>query len=153
MVTPREEPISLDLVIRADPDIAAPDPTANVVPALLLEIPIQLSETFDATDKRVEEEPATGRVVFESFNSGSTNTIARGSIVATEGGIRFRTTAAVTLPRAQVIPPNTIEPSSRQVGVVAVKAGHRGERPHQCNQGRPGGRGPRSDEGPQPGAT
>jgi hypothetical protein len=123
VVTPREEPIDTSLVVRADPDAIAPDATANLVPALLLEVPIQVSDTFAATDKRIEEERATGKVEFESFNTGATNTIAKGSVVSTKAGIKFQTTASVTLPKAQFVPPNTVEPSKKSVGVVAVKAG------------------------------
>lgn len=129
VITPRQEPIDTALVVRADPDVVAPDAAANLVPALLLEVPVQVSDTFDATDKRIEEERATGRVEFKSYNTGSTNTIAKGSIVSTEGGIKFQTTASVTLPKAQVIPPSTVQPSTRTVGVVAVKAGTGGNVP------------------------
>ena len=129
VVTPREEPVSIALVIRADPDVAAPDATANVVPADRLEIPVTASDTFPATDKRVEEKQASGEVEFRSFNTASENTIAKGSVVSTEGGIRFQTTAAVTLPRAVVIPPNEIRPSVRTVGIVAAKAGTAGNVP------------------------
>ena len=142
VVTPREEAMSLDLVIRADPEVAAPDAAANLVPALRLDIPVDVSDTFNATDKRVEEEAATGRVVFESYNSGSANTIPRGSLVSTEGGIRFRTSAAVTLPRAQVIPPATIQPSSRSVAVVAVKPGTAGNVPANAVRVVPSGEDP-----------
>jgi hypothetical protein len=126
VVTPRQEAMSIDLVVRADPDVAAPDATANVVPALVLDVPVEIAETFNATDKRIAEESATGKVEFQSFNTAAENTIAKGSVVSTEGGIRFQTTATVVLPKAQVIPPTTIQPSSRTVGIVAMKPGTAG---------------------------
>ena len=57
---------------------------------------------------------ATGEVVFQSLNSGAENTIAKGSIVSTEGGIAFQTTATITLPKATIIlgTPIEIRPSS-----------------------------------------
>ncbi len=129
VVTPRQEAMSIDLVVRADPEAAAPDATANVVPALLLDVPVDVSDTFNASEKRVEEETASGQVEFRSFDTGASNTIAKGSIVSTEGGIKFKTTASVTLPRAQFIPPNEVRESSRTVGIVALKPGTGGNVP------------------------
>ncbi len=129
VVTPRPESIGpIALVVRADPDITSPNAAENLVPAQRLEVPVSASDTFPATDKRVEEEQAAGEVVFQSLNSGAENTIAKGSIVSTEGGIAFQTTATITLPRATIIPgtPIEIRPSSKSVGVVAVKLGTAG---------------------------
>ncbi len=129
VVTPREEPMSIALVVRADPDVTAPDATANVVPAVLIDVPVEVADTFKATDQRVVEEAAAGQVEFRSLNTASENTIAKGSLVSTEGGIKFKTTTSVTLPRAQIIPPLEIRPSSRTVGIVAVKPGIGGNVP------------------------
>ena len=132
VVTPRAESIGpIALVVRADPDITSPNAAENLVPAQRLDVPVSASDTFSATDKRVEEEQAAGEVVFQSYNSGAENTIAKGSIVSTEGGIAFQTTATITLPRAEVIfgTPIEIRPSSKSVGVVAAKAGTAGNVP------------------------
>jgi hypothetical protein len=132
VVTPRAESIGpIALVVRADPDITSPNAAENLVPAQRLEVPVSASDTFPATDKRVEEKHAAGEVVFQSYNSGAENTIAKGSIVSTEGGIAFATRATVTLPKAEVIfgTPIEIRPSSASVGVVAVKAGTAGNVP------------------------
>ncbi len=132
VVTPREEPMSISLVVRADPDVAAPDATANLVPALLLDVPVEVSDAFAASDKRIEEEAAGGQVEFSSLNTASENTIAKGAVVSTEGGIKFKTTAAITLARAQIIPPTEIRPSTKTVGVVAVKPGTGGNVPQNA---------------------
>jgi hypothetical protein len=129
VVTPRPEGIGpIALVVRADPDITSPNAAENLVPAQRLEVPVSAADTFSATDKRVEEARASGEVVFRSFNTGAENTIPKGSIVSTEGGIAFQTTATITLARATIIPGNpiTIQPSSKSVGVVAVKSGTAG---------------------------
>jgi hypothetical protein len=129
VVTPRPEGIGpIALVVRADPDITSPNAAENLVPAERLEVPVSASDTFAATDKRIEEARASGEVVFQSFNSGAENTIAKGSIVSTEGGIAFQTTATITLARATIIPgtPVVIQPSEKRVGVVAVKSGTAG---------------------------
>jgi hypothetical protein len=70
-------------------------------------------------------------VTFENYNTGSNNRIAAGSIVSTEGGIRFRTLATVNLPPANLVPttPVTVEPSRRSVAVRAVRAGPAGNVP------------------------
>ncbi len=132
VVTPRPEGIGpIALVVRADPDITSPNAAENLVPAQRLEVPVSASDTFTATDKRVEESRASGEVVFQSFNSGAENTIAKGSIVSTEGGIAFQTTATITLPKAEIIfgTPIVIKPSSKSVGVVAAKSGTAGNVP------------------------
>jgi hypothetical protein len=153
VLTPRQEAMSIDLVVRADPDVAAPDATANLVPALVLDVPIEVAETFPATDKRIAEEAATGKVEFQSFNTAAENTIAKGSVVSTEGGIRFQTTATVTLPKAQVIPPSTIQPSSRTVGIVAMKAGTAGNVPANAIVAVPPGEDPTVTKVRNPEAT
>ena len=128
VVTPRPEGIGpIALVVRADPDITSPNAAENLVPAQRLEVPVSASDTFTATDKRVEEARAAGKVEFQSLNTGSENTIAKGSIVSTEGGIAFQTTATLTLPRAKVFP--QFEPSTGTVGIVAVKTGTAGNVP------------------------
>jgi hypothetical protein len=128
VVTPRAESIGpIALVVRADPDITSPNAAENLVPAQRLQIPVSASDTFPATDKRVEQESATGKVVFQSLNTGSENTIPKGSVVSTEGGISFQTTATLTLARAKVFP--QFEPSTGTVGVVAVKSGTAGNVP------------------------
>ena len=128
VVTPRAEGIGpIALIVRADPDITSPNAAENLVPAQRLEVPVSAADTFTATDKRVEEERAAGKVEFQSLNTGSENTIAKGSVVSTEGGISFQTTATLTLPRAKVFP--QFEPSSGTVGVIAVKAGTAGNVP------------------------
>jgi hypothetical protein len=132
VVTPRPEGIGpIALVVRADPDITSPNAAENLVPAQRLEVPVSASDTFTSTDKRIEEEQAAGEVVFQSYNSGAENRIAKGSVVSTEGGIAFQTTATITLPKAEVIfgTPIEIRPSSKSVGVVAVKAGTAGNVP------------------------
>ncbi len=132
VVTPRPESIGpIALVVRADPDITSPNAAENLVPAQRLDVPVSASDTFSSTDKRVEEEQAAGEVVFQSYNSGAENTIAKGSIVSTEGGIAFATRATITLPKAEVIfgTPIEIRPSSKSVSVVAVKAGTAGNVP------------------------
>ena len=128
VVTPRPEGIGpIALVVRADPDITSPNAAENLVPAQRLEVPVSASDTFPATDKRIEQAPASGKVTFQSLNTGSENTIPKGSVVSTEGGIAFQTTATLTLPRAKVFP--QFEPSSGTVGVVAVKSGTAGNVP------------------------
>ncbi|HEV8546027.1 MAG TPA: baseplate J/gp47 family protein, partial [Candidatus Limnocylindrales bacterium] len=129
-VTPQAEAIPpISLVVRADPDVTAPDAEHNVVPAVRLTIPVEASDTFDATGKRVHEEPATGNVEFRSFNTVSENNIPKGSIVSTEGGRKFQTVASLTLAKAEVIPPFSIKPSFGTVGVLAVKPGTAGNVP------------------------
>ncbi|HEV7810560.1 MAG TPA: hypothetical protein VGO64_08170 [Candidatus Limnocylindrales bacterium] len=127
-VTPRREPISVELTVQADPAATEVDAAGSVVPAVRIEVPVQASQTFTTTGKHVESAPATGQVTFENYNPVSSNSIAAGSIVSTEGGIKFRTLAGVTVPAGTFVLPSVI-PSRRSVQVQAVKDGPEGNVP------------------------
>jgi hypothetical protein len=131
-LTPEVEtlgPTTLSVV--ADPDASSVDVAGATVPAERLSFGVRVDDEFPATGVRVEESQATGEVTFSSLNTGGPNQIAAGAIVSTEGGIRFRTTAGVTLPAAQLILgiPIRVEPSTRTVGVEAVDPGPAGNVP------------------------
>ena len=128
-LTPREEAIGpISLVVVADPDATAPDADVDppVVPATRLEIPVAVSETFETAGKRVEETAAKGEVTFRNVDFTASNTIAAGSIVSTQRGVRFKTDTQVTVPRAKLVGCCTIDPSEADVGVTAAKKGKSG---------------------------
>jgi hypothetical protein len=125
-LTPRVESVGpVRLTVIADPDTGVPDPAAGTVPAERLAFDVQVADTFPATGRRVEETSAAGRVTFSNLNTGGPNQIPAGSIVSTEGGIQFRTAAALTLPPAEIVLgiPIRIEPSTASVDVTAIKSG------------------------------
>ena len=66
--------------------------------------PVEASQTFEVTGqaRRGDERPPA-RVRFRNKDFTSTNTIPKGSIVSTAGGIRFRTDARSTVPRAELV--------------------------------------------------
>jgi hypothetical protein len=130
VVTPREQPVGPQtLSVVADTSASAPDPEAGVVPADLISVDVSAQDTFEATGVRVERTRASGRVTFQSLDTSRTNTIPKGSIVSTEGGVEFRTLQSARLPRAQVVPPLSINPSSASVTVEAVRNGTTGNVP------------------------
>jgi hypothetical protein len=125
-VTPKEEPIPpISLTVRADPAASAPDAAAGIVPADRLDIPVTVSDTFTTKGKRVEEEAATGTVTFRNVDFTASNTVAGGSIVSTQSGVRFRTDRSVTVGRAKLVGLQVI-PTEANVGVTAVKSGEAG---------------------------
>jgi hypothetical protein len=131
-VTPRLETVGpLALTVIAEADATEPDPEAAIIPATRITLALEATDTFEATGQRVESSRASGQVTFESLNPAGSNTIPGGSIVSTEGGIRFRTAREVTLPPAQIIVgvPITIQPSSANVRVEAVSTGRGGNVP------------------------
>ncbi len=131
-ITPRTETIGpISMRIRADPTATEPDLANAVVPAERITIPLEASDTFPATGKRIEEARASGRVTFQSYNPVSSNTIEKGSIISTEGGIRFRTVREITIPAAELIfgTPVEVKPSSESVDVTAIEAGTEGNVP------------------------
>jgi hypothetical protein len=132
-VTAREERIGpVQLTIRADPAVTAVDASAGIVPAERLSFDLAASDSFPATGVRVETDPASGSVRFQSFDTGGSNEIPAGSIVSTEGGTQFRTAAAVTLPPAELVPASpgfNVIPSEASVAVAAVREGTAGNVP------------------------
>ena len=126
-VVPRIEDVGpIALTVVADPQATEPDPAAGVVPAQTVEFPLRVSRAFDVTGVKVSETKATGTVVFTNLDTGGRNTIAAGSIVATDSNVRFATLAAVTLPRAKIIGGTRIVPGRATVMVEAVAAGESG---------------------------
>jgi hypothetical protein len=130
VVTPHEQSVGPQTFsVVADTAVSEPDPEAGVVPADLISVDVSAEDTFEATGVRVERTRATGRVTFQSLDTSRTNTIPKGSIVSTEGGVQFRTLQSARLPRAQVVPPLSINPSSAAVDVEAVRNGTTGNVP------------------------
>jgi hypothetical protein len=125
-LTPREEPIPpISLTVRADPDAVATDVEAGVVPAQRLDVPVEVSETFQTAGRRVVEEAATGAVTFRNVDFTESNTIAAGSVVSTQGGVKFATDRAVTVGAAKLVGLQIV-PTEADVPITAVKAGESG---------------------------
>jgi hypothetical protein len=122
VVTPSQEPIELPLVVRADPDVTAPDATANLVPAQILDVPVEVSETFMTKGLRVVETKAKGEVTFTSENTFIQVTVPRGTRVATDSGISFVTTVRVVIPKASF----STGPSRKNAPIEAIRPGPAG---------------------------
>jgi hypothetical protein len=122
-IRPATEPLGpLAGTVRADPTVASIDVTGSVVPATRVEVPVQVSDRFDATGKKVTETKAAGAVTFLSKDPTRANTIPAGSVVRTAAGVGYRTKTAVTVPKARIAG-LTILPGTAQVAVVAAKGG------------------------------
>ena len=65
-------------IVTADPAATAADPSAGVVPAIRVDLPLTASGTFKATGKRVDEAPATGSVRWTNCDPTRAYTIRRG---------------------------------------------------------------------------
>jgi len=126
VVTPRvDDLVPLDITVTADPNATEPDAEARVVPAVVLSLEVTTNDTFVATGKRVEEAAAKGTVRFSNLDFLRTNTVPGGSIVSTNAGVRFRTNATITVPRADLVG-LTVFPGRKNVGVTAVEPGTTG---------------------------
>ena len=126
VIAPKEAAIGpIPLRITADPAATEPDPEGRRVPAMTKDVPVETTDSFAVTGKRVEETPATGTVRFRNKDFTSTNTIPRGSVVGTQNGIRFRTDRSITVPAAQLVGLQ-IFPASATVKVTAVDPGPEG---------------------------
>ena len=104
-LTPRQELIEIPLTIAADPTATEVDAANSIVPALRLDVPVQTTKTFTTAGRHVELAPARGSVEFSNYDPTSSNTVAAGSIVSTEGGVRFRTLATVGIPAGEFVLP------------------------------------------------
>jgi hypothetical protein len=126
VITPQPEAVGpIELTVLADPNATQPDPAGKIVPAQQIEVPVSVTDTFDATGTRVELTKATGAVRFENRDPTSTNRIAAGSVVRTGTGVRFRTDSSILVPRAELVG-LTIFPARATVGITAVDGGPEG---------------------------
>jgi hypothetical protein len=142
-LTPRQDTVGpIQVTIAADPTATAVDAAKGVVPAVRLDVPAEASQTFTTTGKKVTEAAASGSVTFTNYDPTSSNSIAAGSIVSTEGGIGFRTLAAVTVARAAFTPPSTTVPSHASVRIQAVNPGSEGNVPANAIRVVPPGENP-----------
>lgn len=125
-IKPHEQPMTpLSMTVTADPSVAAPDPVAGLVPARVLSFDLTAGDTFTVKGRRIDETKATGRVTFGSKDPTRSNRIAAGSVVSTQGGVRFRTTATIVIPKATFVG-LTVIPGRASVDVEALKAGPEG---------------------------
>jgi hypothetical protein len=128
-VTPRQDAIGpLPLTVTANPDASAVDTANAVVPAVRLDVPVDITETFPTAGKRIQLTAATGTVTFRNIDFTATNTIPAGSIVSTPNGTKFSTDKEVTISRAGVVGLKIV-PSFADVTVTAVKKGTAGNVP------------------------
>lgn len=118
---PRSEAIGpIAFTVEARPDVSTADAEALVIPAQRVPFRLEASQTFTATGVKVIETRATGNVTFSNLDTGSSNRIVAGAIVATKAGIEFRTLAELVLPPAFLFP---FFPSTGSVAVEAVEPG------------------------------
>jgi len=123
-LVPSTSPVNLDsFTVIADPGTAVLDPVAGTLPAQTIELPLHMSDTFDATGSQVHETRATGSVRFRSENTVNAVQVAQGTIVATPGGIQFETTEAATVPKADF---SSGTPGTVDVHVRALRLGPSG---------------------------
>jgi hypothetical protein len=119
----------LHFSVTAQPGVTQPDPVNLLVPATTFRFDVEASSAFPATGVKIDETPATGAVTFSNLDTGGSNTIPAGSIVATQDGVQFRTTGGLTLPPAQLVFGSSsieLQPSTGTVGIEAVLPGPTG---------------------------
>ncbi len=111
--------------VSIDPNIAAANDLAGTVPGVMKEFPITASDTFQATGENVVDTAATGTVTFTNVNNDHALTVVAGTQISTAGGVQFKTTAAVVVPKASVSLP-IITPGSVDAPIAAVLPGTAG---------------------------
>jgi hypothetical protein len=145
-LTPRREAISpFEITVSADPEATEVDPVGARVPAIRLDVPVEAARTFPTTGVHVEETAARGSVTFTNydFTGSGAKAVPAGSVVATEGGTKFQTTASVFLGAATRVG-STIVPTQKSVEVRAVRPGTQGNVPANAIRIVPPGQDPSS---------
>ena len=126
VVTPKVEPIALNFDVRADPTVTTSDPANSVVPATVATFPLDATDQFPATGKKVTNTKATGTVTFASLDPARSNTIPAGSIVSTTSDVEFVTLNTVHLPPATLVNSGgsiTVVPTTGTSKITASKGG------------------------------
>ena len=136
--------MSISLVVRADPDATAPDATANVVPALLLDVPVEVVGHVPGQ----RQADRGGRGHRRGRRSRSVNTPhdehdRRGASRLDRGRHRVRDDGrrSACPRRRSFLRPRSVHRPGR-VGVEAVKAGPGRQRRAERDHGRPARRDP-----------
>ena len=125
-LTPQIEQVRpVSITVTADPSATAVDLAADVIPANVIQIPLNAKGDFAATGKKVTETSATGQVRFDSINTVFPVSVPRGTRVSTLDGTVFQTTAGVVVPRATVSG-STIQHGFASAGIAALKPGTAG---------------------------
>jgi hypothetical protein len=127
ILTLRQDPVGpMTLSVNVDPNVAAANDQAGVVPGLNKAFSVNASGTYDATGVNVVETAAKGTVTFTSINTVSAVPVAAGTQISTAAGITFATTVTVTVPRATVSADYKLTPGEVDAPVQAVTKGTSG---------------------------
>jgi baseplate J-like protein len=143
---PRREAIApLEITVSADTEATQVDAAGARVPAIRLDVPVEAARTFTTTGVHVEETTARGSVTFTNydFTGSGAKAVPSGSVVSTEGGTKFQTTASVFLGAATRVG-STIVPTQKSVEVRAVRSGTQGNVPANAIRIVPPGQDPSS---------
>ncbi|HEY6058863.1 MAG TPA: hypothetical protein VIV06_12590 [Candidatus Limnocylindrales bacterium] len=117
----------IELTVRADPSVTAPDATADVVSAQRVTFEMTATGDFPATGTKVDETKATGGVRWTNCDPTRSYRVGGGTTVRTRRGVGFTTDETVFLPVAILAGnPPQITCQSRDVGVTAARAGTAG---------------------------
>jgi hypothetical protein len=123
-LTPQTDTLRVEtFTVTADPNTAVVDPVSGTLPAESIAVPIEVSDTFDATGVQVSETKATGSVRFRSENTDHEISVPAGTFVATVDDIEFVTTEAAVIPKADFA---TATPGTVNVPIRAVRNGPSG---------------------------
>jgi len=128
----------VEATIIASADVEAPDPDAGTIPLTVISVPLELSESVEASGVEVTEAKARGEVVFSSDGRTSDKEIPAGTRVQTPAQIRFRTTETAVLPGGEDgAPTQVVVPIEALAGGEAgnVRAEAISEAPSLADQG------------------
>ena len=122
VLTPKTEPIILNLEITVDKNIKSSDIQTNKIPGQIISVQKEKEEEFSATGKKKIYEKARGIVtVYNEWGSSSQILVASTRFLSKDGKL-FRTTKTISVPGFKRVKGKDI-PGTIDVEIVAAEAG------------------------------
>jgi hypothetical protein len=122
VLTPKTEPIILNLEMTIDKNIQSSDIQTNKIPGQIISVQKEKEEEFNATGKKKIYEKARGIItVYNEWDSSPSPLIVNTRFLSKEGKL-FRTTKTISVPGFKRVEGKNI-PGTIDVEVVAAEAG------------------------------
>lgn len=122
-ILPKQELLTFELEVVANPETSQPDLSLNKIPGQLISVTSSQSQKFEATDENYVASKAKGRLrIYNNFNSQEQVLIATTRFVPEGTDLVFRIPQRVVVAGAKIVG-DKIEPSFIEVEVVADQPG------------------------------
>lgn len=121
-ISPKTEPLSLDLEIIADTNLDIEDILSQKIPAKKIVVVKQSSKTFPATERKLLRQRASGVITVYNEWSSQSQTLVKTTRFLSEEGKLFKTLKTVVVPGAEIVAGST-QPGTIDLEVEAADVG------------------------------